>query len=353
MASLFGTGIPLSGSGQTDPATSLLLRQGFNQTPPRTILEGLGRVASGFAGINRQRTQQEELATALQGIGKDGDTSAVAQRLLQSSSPQAQRIGAQLLIQGRAAGAKTAATIAAEKRGIANKVETAKLLQPLKLERARAGRATTNINLPSSPRPQTVFEKELDKAQAKAFSTTNQQAVSARKANSALRAFKSATRNLPTGATLPAQLTIGRYAQALGINPAIAGLNPDQIASAETARTLSNQLVLEKSGQMKGQLSNRDVVFLEQSVPSIANTPEGNRRMVDIAIKLNNRLIKKAQMQAAFIRKHGRLNPQKAKSFDEEFKEFNERNPLFPQASQPGTAAPQRRHFNPQTGKIE
>lgn len=352
MASLFGTGIPLSTSGQTDPTTQLLLRRGFNQTPPRTILEGLGRVATGFAGANRQRTQQEELAQALQGLGKSGDTQATARRLLQSNSPQARNIGAQLLIQGSLTQAKTAAQIAKEKRGITNKVELENRLFGNKLKLRRAGRPSVNVT--------NIAENEASKLGARRADKTFTEAADQGRTSlgnvQQLKAISGLLKTIKTGPGTGAQVTIGAALAKVGINPkAIVGLDPNQIADAQTVTSLISNLAIQDIKRLGTRPTDKDMEILLQTLPSLSKLPGGNQKVVSALMQVNKRVIAKARIMRNILRKN---KGRSLEGFDEAFEAWLKKNPFrIPGVNfdelKAGSVSSTRRRFNPQTGKIE
>lgn len=59
--------------------------------------------------------------------------------------------------------------------------------------------------------------------------------------------------------------------------------NAETLAPQEVFQGLSNQLaLLLKNPNMTGQMSDRDIIFLQQQATTLANTPAGNRLLLDI-----------------------------------------------------------------------
>lgn len=85
------------------------------------------------------------------------------------------------------------------------------------------------------------------------------------------------------------------------------------------------QLRGDKEGGLPGQVSNRDLIFLKQAVPGLNKTYEGNLKILDLSIKLNERKIQRARMANEYAREHGQIDA----GFDQQMIEYAEANPLF------------------------
>ncbi len=122
-----------------------------------------------------------------------------------------------------------------------------------------------------------------------------------------------------------------------------AGIETEGLTESEVYEKVANTLVLDKSQQMSGALSNSDMIFLQQTVPDLTTSKEGRKLTFDISKKLAKREKEVAKLATEFRRANGG-------SFDSgEFQvyldEWKEANPLFeaPQAeqqSQPQMQAP-------------
>lgn len=138
-------------------------------------------------------------------------------------------------------------------------------------------------------------ESELDKGLGK---TAAEEQASARQSG-----IKSYARlhDLDNLETVLAQGTQGKFAgteaevvawmQAAGMSPdqiKAFGLNPGQAAAYEAAQSYVNQMALQKIGTEGSQegipannFSERDLMFLQQTVPNLANRPEANRIIIE------------------------------------------------------------------------
>lgn len=143
-------------------------------------------------------------------------------------------------------------------------------------------------------------------------------------------------------------LDLQRLGTALGVE------NTEQVAGGELIRAIQNRMALlmrnpESGMGMPGAVSDRDIQFLKAAQPGLSRTPEGNRQMLQMLAKMEQRKIEVAQMADAYIAKHGRLDA----GFNTQVREYAQANPLFPaQAPASGaTAEPEVFAVNPQTGE--
>lgn len=111
--------------------------------------------------------------------------------------------------------------------------------------------------------------------------------------------------DVSTGAFAPAKTQAANVLQALGIDPARAGL--ENATNAQAFTGIMNEVILTKAGQMKGQLSDRDIVFLKGSVPNLTNTVEANRFLIDAGIALAERAVERKRFYDDFMAKNGTL----------------------------------------------
>lgn len=117
-----------------------------------------------------------------------------------------------------------------------------------------------------------------------------------------------------------------------------AGLaDPNAASSAELFGSLANQTVLDASGGSLGnQISNADRDFIMRTAPSLGNTPEGNRDLINMRRKLAQREQETAMMARNYAKRNGRLDS----GFDDELSDFIDKNPLFPQPKARTPVAP-------------
>lgn len=130
-----------------------------------------------------------------------------------------------------------------------------------------------------------------------------------------------------------------------------AGVNIEGVPEAELFRALSNKTVLDATGGSLGvAISNADRDFLQQISPNLGNTPQGNKQIIDNAIKVEQRKMQIAQWAREYkARNKGQLDA----GFQDYLAQKAEQNPLFPQA-QTNQQQPQaqQRLAPPQIGEV-
>ncbi|MBZ9603998.1 hypothetical protein [Phyllobacterium chamaecytisi] len=105
------------------------------------------------------------------------------------------------------------------------------------------------------------------------------------------------------------------------------GIDPESVASTEAFNALSKKAVLDNMGGSLGTgVSNADRDYIEGQVPTINNTPQGNKKIIDITRRINERKVKVAGLARAYAKAHdGRLDL----NFYDELSEWADKNPLF------------------------
>lgn len=108
------------------------------------------------------------------------------------------------------------------------------------------------------------------------------------------------------------------------------GGDPNGAASMEAFRSQSNKAVVDSLGSLGAGVSNADVSFLGSTVPSLANTPEGNKQLIGIMRKVEARKQDVAKLARDYARENkGRVDA----GFDEALARWAEKNPLFDQGT--------------------
>ena len=129
-------------------------------------------------------------------------------------------------------------------------------------------------------------------------------------------------------------LTIKKAATAFGVDPESLGIT-DDTAPAQAFKALSNQLALrlrnpESGLGLTGNTSDRDITFLKSLVPQLTNTAGGNKLIIDIWRKVNNRRIEEAGLAQDFEQRYGVTgkDPQ-GRTLQQHLTNFNDKRPLF------------------------
>lgn len=143
----------------------------------------------------------------------------------------------------------------------------------------------------------------------------------------------------PTGKFTPLAKDMASAARSLGLN-----VDETKLGTQEAIQALSNEIALtlrNPSGGagMPGALSDKDREFLVSMVPGLGNTEQGNRVIVQTAIKLAERERQVAKLARDYKQRNGRFDD----GFYQVLAEFSAQNPLFEDV------APQQA---PQSGRV-
>lgn len=141
----------------------------------------------------------------------------------------------------------------------------------------------------------------------------------------ALRRAQTLGQQVTTGALTTPNAVYGT-ADALGIKL------PLNLGAAQAYQALSNEMAMRLRGDLPkdSQMSNADRQFYENMVPSVGKTPEGNRKIIEMAIPYYERQQFLAQKRAEWDSKIGVGRKNSAGlSFDEWVGKYNNANPIW------------------------
>ena len=97
-----------------------------------------------------------------------------------------------------------------------------------------------------------------------------------------------------TGSLEPMKVAMGATLLGFGIDPQKLGLDRvDDLAKAQAFQAVMQTAILSRATDMKGNLSDKDVKFLERSVPSLGNTPGANKVLLEFSAAVARRDIEK------------------------------------------------------------
>ncbi|MBY7909966.1 DNA transfer protein [Vibrio fluvialis] len=166
---------------------------------------------------------------------------------------------------------------------------------------------------------QSKFDEEIGKLNAKAYTDIQQQQKQVRAEENKVDRLIKLNEKAFSGPGANAKLAVGALAKNLGID--ISGM-----PESEAFRAVSNELVLDKSQQMSGALSEGDMAFLQNTVPNLSNTREGRKQVFDYNKSLLNRQKDYAKQAQQFRKDKGYFDQGE---FEAQFQQFADQNPLF------------------------
>jgi hypothetical protein len=166
------------------------------------------------------------------------------------------------------------------------------------------------------------YDRTVGEGYGKSFLTMRDDASAARRTLTGLDVMEQAMRdpNFYSGTGEPFVNGLKRIGASIGVNP-------DSVTSVETFNAMSKQAALDSMGGSLGTgFSNADRQFVVDQVPSLANTPAGNQKLIGILRKIAQRKVQLAQLAQEYAADHdGRIDA----GFDSYLTEWGEANPLF------------------------
>lgn len=161
------------------------------------------------------------------------------------------------------------------------------------------GDSGQTINVNTGANEQT---KVIDKYQGEAFVNTQKAATDARKQMQNLNSLDALSEKAFAGTGAGLKKNLGKLANAFGIE--VEGLSETEIFDS-----VANELTLGKTAMMTGVLTDRDMEFLQSTVPQLTQTADGRKKLIKIAKKMASRQIEYAKEAAKFRRENdGQFN---------------------------------------------
>lgn len=139
--------------------------------------------------------------------------------------------------------------------------------------------------------------KVIDKYQGEAFVGAQKAASDARKQMQNLNSLDALSEKAFSGSGAELKKGLGKLASAFGIN--VEGLS-----ETELFESVANELTLGKTSMMTGVLTDRDMEFLQSTVPQLTQTADGRKKLIKIAKKMAQRQIEYAKEAAKFRREN-------------------------------------------------
>lgn len=173
-------------------------------------------------------------------------------------------------------------------------------------------------------------DSEIAKLSAKDYQNLIGRAAAANKEIATISTLENLSGKAFSGAGAGALLQGAKVLKQLGIET-------EGLQESEVYEKLANTLVLDKSQQMSGALSNADMTFLQNTVPSLNTSKEGRKLTFEISRKLAEREKQVAKLATEYRRNNkGAFDMGEFQMYLDEWKE---QNPLFEkEAARPAPA---------------
>ena len=136
-------------------------------------------------------------------------------------------------------------------------------------------------------------QKAIGKAEGEIYNTIQKASFDSRKTDATLGRLSQLSDKAFDGVTAGAYKGAAKLAKAVGID--VEGLTETELFSA-----LSNDLVLGQTNQLTGVLTDKDMAFLEQTVPQLSQTKEGRKQLIGVMKEVNEASREKAKLAKQF-----------------------------------------------------
>ena len=191
------------------------------------------------------------------------------------------------------------------------------------LEQRKAGApSNTVINAPAGVPANADYTKKRNEGYAAQMQEIEEQEGAARRALSSLDVMKNqmADPGFYSGSGAEAVLQLRRAGAALGL------ADPEGIDSMETFNAQAKAAALEVMGGSLGTgFSNADRDFVEQQVPNLQSTPQGNAKLIEVQSAIQKRKLAIARRAREYEAKNGQID----QGFFTELQQWADANPIF------------------------
>lgn len=188
----------------------------------------------------------------------------------------------------------------------------------------RAGAANTTVKLPTL---ENEYDKALGKSNAETYIDINKQGAEAGNTIAKYQQLGNllAQPGVYQGAGGETVLQAKKVGSALG-------MDLEGVSDAEAGQAISRSLALElrnpaSGAGMPGAMSDQDREYLKSLVAGVGNTPQGNQRLIEAKVKVEQRKQQVAQLARRFTAENGGRFDQ-AKFYDY-LQKWSDSNPLF------------------------
>lgn len=175
-------------------------------------------------------------------------------------------------------------------------------IDPAMMRYREMGRPTTNVNVGAG---ETAYDKELGKQNAKLFTESQKYGATAQRDLNNLRVMRNAMSdpNLYTGTGGNTVQTLKKAAQTLFGVP-VAG-----VSSGEVVQNLAKGIAVSLKDNLPGPISDSDRRFLVEMAPGLANSPDGNRKIIALGMLQKEYQIAKSKAVREYARQNrGRID---------------------------------------------
>jgi hypothetical protein len=173
-----------------------------------------------------------------------------------------------------------------------------KLLPPDEFQQQKELRqaGATQHNMPPL---ESAESKKIGEGLGKAYTALKDNVIAAYRGKADLAVMRKKLENLPQGATVPWQTAAAGLFDSLGFHEEaiknLTGLSPQQVADAQSFKSVASDVVMLKLLQQKGPATDSDADRAWATIASMSNVDEANTFIMDLADAHHDRMIQYGQ----------------------------------------------------------
>jgi hypothetical protein len=161
----------------------------------------------------------------------------------------------------------------------------------------RSGATTVNVQTPGQQ-----STKGMTESMVKLYDSIQGEATAAEGRIDSLRIMESLLdQGVATGRMQDLTSNLRGIAADFGI------ANSEKLAGQELFKSVTNKLMLDVKRDLPGTMSDKDIEFLEKQVPRIGMTAEGNRVLIEVMKRVEQRKVQLADLADQYARTNGDL----------------------------------------------
>lgn len=289
-----------------DAGIAMLANSGYSQMPTsagQAIAAGLGAGRASYAGqaqalqqqmAQRQQAQAEaqQRQSILQGLDPEIQRFAAGLSLPQLMDVAKQSAGEKAKAMNRAPSMSSYAKTAVDILGPGSE-GTPEFRALVKQLATQSKAPITNVNVPGAASP---FDKALATEDAKTFSDWRSKAMAAGDTMQALDSLEQINNLQRGGRVGEAQAVIGQF------------FGSDAAADREVFNAVAQELVLNQASKLSGVISDRDMLTLQETVPSFGKDPRANKVIIDILRRAADKAIRNFDAAEEYRREKGNIS---------------------------------------------
>ena len=179
--------------------------------------------------------------------------------------------------------------------------------QEYELRKALSGRSNNVTTVNNVTERESEFDKAVGKDLGAEFTGVQNAASAAQGTLNRVNTARNYLDKIETGSITPTLVGVKSLAKSFGVNLDALGIK-DDVAPAEAFRAVTGQFLMDFIAQTKGSISEAENKLFQSFSPSLGNTKEGNKFLLDIASRKAKRDRDLATFANQYVKENGRLD---------------------------------------------